>query len=1127
MANWREYKAHLDLIRSHLDNHKAILFVGAGLSLNADPRSAQTTEHFKTWSQFIEQLGQRLWSDLYNNNRRKFDQKVLGNYLHVAQLYQEEFGTEAFYAELLKAIPTDDYKPSEAHRLLLSVNWKDIITTNQDNLIERALNDQFESFDVIVDDLDIPAKNRGKRLYKMHGSIESPSTIVFTEEHYRTYEMNHPLLFVKLKSLFSENTVVFVGYSLSDPDFKIIHGWVSDVLSRDFQRKAYAFVFEDDIDPYTAQYWLKRNIVLLPIQTKGHLNRKQAFIAEIKPYIAYLKGDVTDVDQTESVVTQFLRRYANSPTIDAKSMTDDLMKLPDSDDRADFVRLQGLFRSTANHATDLTVEERYRFFSAWSRFLSAFWLIPGDIKLVDYLIISLEENPEWDLKYKLYIYMWEKISYLIEIGKYAEAAAFGESFVERHPDTPLNYKNEITFVRFIAAKFGFDLTTISSLMRQIHLESEDATWFNRLGNVHLLLGDDVTANAFFQRALKTAMETRDTWNEYVTLRSMVSMTDALTAEGQDLHKKVYSVSKKLRESTPQDSRFKQLQELEKIKERWNEYQLWKNEHDAEGGLSYNSETTNILADYFKLVLFVQTHGFPDSYLEGKEYSRVAAMYFEHGLIADGVRSAIYFGRTSVISKFMEFHKVAQLSPEQRREMVQLAQDVNTKIQAWLNRPEQMRYFNVMSKWLTVLAEFWSVLMPILAPDEMEQTEQNVFSLFRRIQGNRGLDAFGLCRKSLVDSMGQVLFYTNDDNARNYIIEMLKDSANDMRIATAFSSVPWDLFEKPLDISSELAGQLLINNFGVMYSMLSNDLLPEQTREAVRQVLYPKDETGNAPSIDVGFLFLRFFTDSVDEEMARRMVEHQLSALFERDSSRDVDYLMVSQYLVQYLSHGDAERLINVCDRKIQNTERPHPLFLKHQIVTAFLLLLNSLLQADILNDPDVLIRAIRQYNEHLGQQAFQLFGTLRSLPNDLNVPRILMDGIRSTVLRQRRDYIFLSGQWLKDTVDLDLDHQLLLDMVLAGCLDSNPQISSESIRAVAFIVKSNHSWMASYIVRILNVTEGLTFRHHTGFLTNLAFLYRSLSKCTEISETERERIQAVCVKLEGLPYGNVRRELSL
>ncbi|RIV22895.1 hypothetical protein D2Q93_08695 [Alicyclobacillaceae bacterium I2511] len=76
-----------------------------------------------------------------------------------------------------------------------------------------------------------------------------------------------------------------------------------------------------------------------------------------------------------------------------------------------------------------------------------------------------------------------------------------------------------------------------------------------------------------------------------------------------------------------------------------------------------------------------------------------------------------------------------------------------------------------------------------------------------------MDQFGLCRKYWVQSMGQVLFYTKDDNVRNYILEMLKDSANNVRRTTAFSSALWDLFEKPLDISGELAGQLLSNNFG--------------------------------------------------------------------------------------------------------------------------------------------------------------------------------------------------------------------------------------------------------------------------------------------------------------------------
>ena len=164
------FQEHLNIIRKQLADRRAVLFVGAGLSLNAEAKHSQVQSRFKAWNELITQLGGRLWPNL---SEKELAERVCGNHLLVAQWYQDEFGLEAFYHELIAAIPYKDYKPGQVHRELLSLPWQDIITTNQDRLIEETLEELYVPYDVVLDDLDIPVKSQSHKVYKIHFSHRS------------------------------------------------------------------------------------------------------------------------------------------------------------------------------------------------------------------------------------------------------------------------------------------------------------------------------------------------------------------------------------------------------------------------------------------------------------------------------------------------------------------------------------------------------------------------------------------------------------------------------------------------------------------------------------------------------------------------------------------------------------------------------------------------------------------------------------------------------------------------------------------------------------------------------------------------------------------------------------------
>ena len=268
----RNVSSDIKNLARELADINAAIFVGAGLSLIAVPANDHVTRKFKDWNGFMLQLASKLWEDESVEQHRN---RITGDYLYVTQLYMERFGDIEFYKEFLEAVPTDEYLPSKLHLDLLRLPWIEYITTNQDDLIEKALKTANIPFHTIVQDFDLSISSQ-RRLIKMHGSWEQPQSMVFAEEDYRTYDNKHPLISLKVKQLFSERTVFFIGFGLKDANFKKIYLGVRDILG-DFQKKAYTFI--PDVDQYTRDYWRKRNLIIIsePIITNDRDEWRQLY----------------------------------------------------------------------------------------------------------------------------------------------------------------------------------------------------------------------------------------------------------------------------------------------------------------------------------------------------------------------------------------------------------------------------------------------------------------------------------------------------------------------------------------------------------------------------------------------------------------------------------------------------------------------------------------------------------------------------------------------------------------------------------------------------------------------------------------------------------------------------------
>lgn len=105
-------------------------------------------------------------------------------------------------------------------KLLKKINIDGVITTNWDQLLEQTFPD-YSKF-IGQEELIFSELYSIGEIYKIHGCSSKPNSLVITEEDYQNFESRNPYLAAKLLTLFMENPIIFIGYSLDDKNIQSI-----------------------------------------------------------------------------------------------------------------------------------------------------------------------------------------------------------------------------------------------------------------------------------------------------------------------------------------------------------------------------------------------------------------------------------------------------------------------------------------------------------------------------------------------------------------------------------------------------------------------------------------------------------------------------------------------------------------------------------------------------------------------------------------------------------------------------------------------------------------------------------------------------------------------------------------
>lgn len=263
------------------ERHKhPVLFVGAGVSKYCAIRRPDigSNSKFSSWIELLDDLKHRL-----SNGDEEIAKRLSTDPLRLAQLFQEQFGRAALLDVIDHHVPSADFMPGEEHNLLRAFPWAAVVTTNYDDLLERAFETSRRVRKVVVDeDLTQPRSLEDLLVIKMHGDLAVRDSIVLTEEDYRQYVSRRPGISIKVRQLLTEHPLLFIGFSLSDPHFVTIDGWIRDTLRR-VRLPAVSIVHSEAL-PAERSMWKARGIELVELPRPETLLRLlTALRSERKP----------------------------------------------------------------------------------------------------------------------------------------------------------------------------------------------------------------------------------------------------------------------------------------------------------------------------------------------------------------------------------------------------------------------------------------------------------------------------------------------------------------------------------------------------------------------------------------------------------------------------------------------------------------------------------------------------------------------------------------------------------------------------------------------------------------------------------------------------------------------------
>lgn len=208
---------------------RPLALVGAGASIGSG---------YPTWSQLLDLFDERLEGKASPKWRQAL--KDLADPLWQAEEYREAMSAPAFKDVIARTFSARP--PAEPHLTLARLPFRHFLTTNYDPTIEGALSIAgvkrppwftWDDEPAVVQFLrNLSATGQPQTVVYLHGRFHDPHRVVLTESGYAERYVETEATRRKLLAIFLTCPVVFLGFSMDDPDLSQLMREVASLASQ-------------------------------------------------------------------------------------------------------------------------------------------------------------------------------------------------------------------------------------------------------------------------------------------------------------------------------------------------------------------------------------------------------------------------------------------------------------------------------------------------------------------------------------------------------------------------------------------------------------------------------------------------------------------------------------------------------------------------------------------------------------------------------------------------------------------------------------------------------------------------------------------------------------------------------
>lgn len=200
---------HLEALAAAIRERRAMLFVGAGVSISVG---------LPSWSMIVKHMAEEL--DIPAPILEGISYQTLAEFY---RLRSGSIGPLRSWMDRSWHISEEKIAASHLYRLIVELDFPIIYTTNYDRNIEAAFDIYGRAYSRIANAKDIAAANsQNTQIVKFHGDFDDDSSLVLAETDYFNRLRFDAPLDVKFMADALGRTVLFVGYSMSDINIRLI-----------------------------------------------------------------------------------------------------------------------------------------------------------------------------------------------------------------------------------------------------------------------------------------------------------------------------------------------------------------------------------------------------------------------------------------------------------------------------------------------------------------------------------------------------------------------------------------------------------------------------------------------------------------------------------------------------------------------------------------------------------------------------------------------------------------------------------------------------------------------------------------------------------------------------------------